>query len=186
VFESSETRISDWMRHINEWTTINGLRLYWQDWGSKRAPAILMLHGLTQQSHTFDHVADCLSARYRCIALDFRGRGESEWADPETYTIPHSVDDVIKLLDELALPAVHVLGTSLGGLCGLSLGAFSSKRVLSSALNDSGPEIDPAGAQRIASRRCRGLGDGALPLAAAAAPSRRRGGASLSLARARR
>jgi pimeloyl-ACP methyl ester carboxylesterase len=138
------------MRHIDEWTTINGLQLHWQDWGSKHAPAILMLHGLTQQSHTFDQVADRLSARYRCIALDFRGRGESEWADPETYTIPHYVDDVIKLLDELALPAVHVLGTSLGGLCGLSLGAFSTKRVLSLVLNDIGPEIDPAGAQRIA------------------------------------
>jgi pimeloyl-ACP methyl ester carboxylesterase len=76
------------MRHIDEWTTINGVRLHWQDRGSKHAPAILMLHALTQQGHTFDHVADRRSARSRCIALDFRGRGEREWADPETYTIP--------------------------------------------------------------------------------------------------
>ncbi len=134
----------------DEWMSINGVRLHWQDWGAPEAPAVLMLHGLTQQSHTFDHVAERLSARYRCIALDLRGRGESEWAAPETYTIPHYVQDALKLLDELALPAVHILGTSLGGLCGLSLGAFHPQRVLSLALNDIGPEIDPAGAKRIA------------------------------------
>jgi pimeloyl-ACP methyl ester carboxylesterase len=134
----------------DEWMSINGVRLHWQDWGAPDAPAVLMLHGLTQQSHTFDHVAERLSARYRCIALDLRGRGESEWAAPETYTIPRYVQDAVKLLDELALPAVHILGTSLGGLCGLSLGAFHPQRVLSLALNDIGPEIDPAGAKRIA------------------------------------
>jgi pimeloyl-ACP methyl ester carboxylesterase len=134
----------------DEWMSVNGVRLHWQDWGAREAPAILMLHGLTQQSHTFDHVAERLSTRYRCIALDLRGRGESEWAAAKTYTIPHYVDDTVKLLDELALPAVHVLGTSLGGLCGLSLGAFHPQRVLSLALNDIGPEIDPAGAKRIA------------------------------------
>jgi pimeloyl-ACP methyl ester carboxylesterase len=136
--------------YCDEWMSVNGVRLHWQDWGAREAPAILMLHGLTQQSHTFDHVAERLSTRYRCIALDLRGRGESEWAAAKTYTIPHYVDDTVKLLDELALPAVHVLGTSLGGLCGLSLGAFHPQRVLSLALNDIGPEIDPAGAKRIA------------------------------------
>jgi len=134
----------------DEWMSINGVRLHWQDWGARDGPAILMLHGLTQQSHTFDHVAERLCDRYRCIALDLRGRGESEWAAPNTYTIPHYVDDAVKLLDELALPAVHILGTSLGGLCGLSLGAFHPQRVVSLALNDIGPEIDPAGARRIA------------------------------------
>ena len=80
----------------DEWMSINGVRLHWQDWGARDAPAILMLHGLTQQSHTFDHVAERLCDRYRCIALDLRGRGESEWAAPNTYTIPHYVDDAVK------------------------------------------------------------------------------------------
>ena len=134
----------------DEWMSVNGVRLHWQDWGAKEAPVILMLHGLTQQSHTFDQVAARFAHRYRCIALDFRGRGESEWADSTTYAMPHYVGDVVKLLDELSLPAVHVLGTSLGGLCALSLGAVDSTRVLSLALNDIGPEIDLAGSTRIA------------------------------------
>src|SRR5437870_12474125 len=105
----------------DEWMSINGVRLHWQDWGAREAPAILMLHGLTQQSHTFDHVAERLSDRYRCIALDLRGRGESEWAAPGTYAIPHYAQDAVKRLDELAFPGVHILGTSLWRRRGPSL-----------------------------------------------------------------
>lgn len=134
----------------DEWMTINGARLHWQDWGPREAPPLLLLHGLTQQSHSFDGVAARFADRYRCVALDFRGRGDSEWATPETYALPQYVDDVVTLLDALEIPAVHVLGTSLGGLCGLSLGAFYPPRLLSLALNDIGPEIDPVGGERIA------------------------------------
>ena len=131
-------------------TTINGVRLHWQDWGPRDSPVLLALHGLTQQSHTFDSVAGRFAGRYRVVAPDFRGRGESDWASPETYALPQYVDDVVKLMDALEIPAAHILGTSLGGLCGLSVGAFHSQRVLSLALNDIGPEIDPAGGARIA------------------------------------
>jgi pimeloyl-ACP methyl ester carboxylesterase len=134
----------------DESMTINGVRLHWQDWGPREAPVLLALHGLTQQSHTFDGVAERFGGRYRVVALDFRGRGESEWAAPETYALPQYVDDVVKLMDALEIPAAHILGTSLGGLCGLSVGAFHPQRVLSLALNDIGPEIDPAGGARIA------------------------------------
>lgn len=61
-----------------------------QDWPALRSEprgvddtpeAVLLLHGLTQQSHAFDAVAGRLTTRHRCEALDFRGRGESEWAE---------------------------------------------------------------------------------------------------------
>jgi pimeloyl-ACP methyl ester carboxylesterase len=136
--------------YTDEWTAINGVRLHWQQEGPKDAPPLLMLHGLTQQSHAFDHVAARFAGRYRCIAPDFRGRGDSDWAPPATYLLPQYVDDVAKLLDALELPSAHILGTSLGGLCGLSLGAVDPQRLLSLALNDIGPEIDPAGRARIA------------------------------------
>jgi pimeloyl-ACP methyl ester carboxylesterase len=134
----------------DEWVEVNGVRLHYQDWGRREGPVILMLHGLTQQSHTFDHVAARLAARFRCLALDVRGRGRSDWAPAETYGIPQYVDDVAKLLAVLRLPEVHVLGTSMGGLIGLTLAGVAPNAVSSLALNDIGPEIDPRGAERIA------------------------------------
>jgi pimeloyl-ACP methyl ester carboxylesterase len=140
--------------YTDEWRRLNGIWLHYQDWPGPpadvaRAETLLLLHGLTQQSHAFDAVAARLRHRFRCLALDFRGRGESHWA-PGTYTIPQYVLDVLGLLDSLAIESAHVLGTSLGGLVGLSLAATAPARLRSLALNDIGPEIDPRGAARVA------------------------------------
>lgn len=159
--------------YTDEWRHLNGVWLHYQDWrgwqsregspdwqpppgeasraaGSEpRTETLLLLHGLTQQSHVFDAVAAWLGRRHRCLALDFRGRGESDWA-PGTYVIPQYVRDVLALLDALSVEAVHVLGTSLGGLVGLSLAATAPGRLRSLALNDIGCEIDPRGAARVA------------------------------------
>ena len=144
--------------YVDEWRRINGIWLHFQDWPALRSESrglsdgpetVLLLHGLTQQSHAFDAVAARLIRRHRCLALDFRGRGESEWADG-TYVIPQYVADVLALLDALGLGAVHVVGTSLGGLVGLSLASVAPERLRSLILNDIGPEIDPRGAARIA------------------------------------
>jgi len=135
--------------YTDEWLHLNGVWLHYQDWPARdpsRAETVLLLHGLTQQSHAFDAVAARFAPRHRCLALDLRGRGESSWA-PGTYTIPRYVADVLALLDAFGLEAVHLLGTSLGGLVGLSLAAAAPGRLRSLALNDIGPEIDPRGAR---------------------------------------
>jgi pimeloyl-ACP methyl ester carboxylesterase len=138
--------------YADEWRRLNGVWLHYQDWPAAapaRAETLVLLHGLTQQSHAFDAVAARLARRYRCLALDLRGRGESGWA-PGTYAIPQYVADVLAFLDALPIRAAHVLGTSLGGLVGLSLAAAAPDRLRSLVLNDIGPEIDPRGAARVA------------------------------------
>jgi pimeloyl-ACP methyl ester carboxylesterase len=138
--------------YADEWIRVDGIWLHYQDWpaaGSPHAETALLLHGLTQQSHTFDAIAAHLVPRLRCVALDLRGRGESGWA-PGTYAVPRYVRDVLAVLDALALGAVHVVGTSLGGLVGLSLAATAPDRLRSLVLNDIGPDIDPKGAARVA------------------------------------
>src|SRR5262245_26535103 len=121
--------------YTDEWLRVDDAWLHyqdWQDWQDRqprqdrptrdrtRADPVHLHHGVTQQSHAFDSVATELARTHRSVALDLRGRGESSWA-PGTYTIPRYVEDVLALLDALRIEAVHVLGTSLGGLVGLSL-----------------------------------------------------------------
>ena len=60
---------------------IDGLRLHYLDWGGD-GPPLVMLHGLTGHAHTWDHTAAALGDRYRVLALDQRGHGDSGWAPP--------------------------------------------------------------------------------------------------------
>ena len=131
---------------------LGGVRHHYLDWGNPEAPPLLLVHGLTSHGHVFDPLAARLRERFHVLALDVRGRGESDWAPPESYAIPTYVKDVLALLDQLEIPAVHYLGTSMGGLLGMTLAAQAPQRLLSVVVNDIGPVINPAGMERIASR----------------------------------
>jgi 3-oxoadipate enol-lactonase len=90
----------------------DGARLHYLDWPGG-SDTLLLLHGGRLSAHTFDLLALALPDAVRCIAIDLRGHGLSEW-DSE-YSIDRWVADVIELADELALKEVHVAGMSLGG-----------------------------------------------------------------------
>ena len=66
------------------------------------------LSGLTRNTRDFDHVAPHLPVRL--IRMDYRGRGESEWADYKTYNIPQEAADALALLDHLGLEQAAILG----------------------------------------------------------------------------
>ncbi len=133
----------------DEFVTINDCKLHYQDWGDPAAPAILMVHGLTQHSHSFDAVARQLHGRYRCISLDIRGRGQSGWSGGDTYKHGEYLADITALMASLGIARWHYMGTSMGGQIGMMLAAGSPQPFQSLMLNDIGPEIDPVGATRI-------------------------------------
>ncbi|SDY36189.1 alpha/beta fold hydrolase [Citreimonas salinaria] len=123
-------------------TTSDGIRLHYTDEGQGRA--LLCLPGLTRDGRDFDFVAPHLGDT-RLIRLDYRGRGRSDWAPPETYTVPVEARDAVELLDHLELPRAAVLGTSRGGLIAMMLAATAKDRLAGVALNDIGPEIAEPG-----------------------------------------
>lgn len=127
-------------------TTSDGLRLYFEDQGA--GLPVLCLSGLTRNARDFDFVAPHLTG-VRLIRLDYRGRGQSAWADPATYTVPREAQDALELLDHLGLSRAAVLGTSRGGLIGMFLAATAKARLLGVAMNDIGPVLEPAGLETI-------------------------------------
>ncbi|MCR8547928.1 alpha/beta hydrolase [Salipiger sp. P9] len=123
-------------------TTSDNFSLYYTDDGE--GLPLLCLAGLTRDGHDFDYLAPHLDA-VRMIRLDYRGRGQSDWGDPATYTIPVEARDALELLDHLGLEKAALLGTSRGGLIAMVLAATAKGRLLGVALNDIGPEIAPGG-----------------------------------------
>ena len=141
------------MKHAEYWfESHDGLRLFSRVYAtdSASAPVVLCLHGLTRNGRDFEDLAPHLAERYRVIVPDVRGRGSSQRdPDPSNYRMPVYLRDLEILLDGLGADHVSIIGTSMGGLMAMTLGATRPARVSRIVLNDVGPELDPVGLERI-------------------------------------
>ena len=134
-------------RHI----IANGMRIHALEWGTAGAPPIVFLHGGSLTAHTWDLVCLSLSDRFRCIAVDLRGHGESEWPADADYTFAAMSDDVAAVIDSLSLDRPVIVGMSLGGLVGLHLAATAGDRLRGLTIVDVGPDLRLDSAREILS-----------------------------------
>jgi len=134
----------------DKFVNANGLRLHYIDYGNERAPWVVCVHGLTQNAHNFDALAAVLAAKYHVISVDVRGRGDSQWGPPTEYLPQNYVTDLAKMLEQLGVTRVSLIGTSMGGIISMMYAGGWPERVERLVLNDIGPEIDPVGLARIA------------------------------------
>lgn len=130
----------------------DGLRLHSLVYAGPAAtvPVVLCLHGLMRNSRDFEELAPHLAQRYRVIVPDVRGRGFSA-RDPQfnNYQLPVYIQDTLALLTGLGAARVSIIGTSMGGLMAMVMAAMQPDLVTGIVLNDVGPELDPAGIERI-------------------------------------
>lgn len=117
----------------------DGVRLNCLDWGGSGEP-IVFLHGGALTAHTWDLVCIGLRDSYRCIALDLRGHGDSEWSDD--YRVETATADVAALLATLGAARCHLVGMSLGGNIAAHYAGEHPERIASLTLVDVGPGID--------------------------------------------
>lgn len=133
------------------WTSADGVRLYYRDYGGGGSrPPILCLPGLTRNCRDFEGLARRLSAGWRVVTPDLRGRGESGHApDAASYVPATYAADVEGLLAALGIGRFVAVGTSLGGLVTMLLAAAEPRRIAGALINDVGPVIEAAGLARI-------------------------------------
>jgi non-heme chloroperoxidase len=92
-------------------TTSDGINLHYLEAGSGKP--ILMIPGWSQTAEQFKYQLSGLSDRYRVIAVDMRGHGESD--KPEFgYKISRLAKDVHDTIHALDLDEVNILGHSMG------------------------------------------------------------------------
>ena len=130
-------------------TTFDNLSLYVRDYGNPldlRVP-LFCLGGLTRNSKDFESLAERYSADgRRVICPDYRGRGQSQydpnWSnyDPRTY-----IRDIQDILAALNVHRVVVVGTSLGGILGMGMGAAMPTALAAVVMNDVGPVVETEG-----------------------------------------
>jgi pimeloyl-ACP methyl ester carboxylesterase len=136
----------------------DGLRLHVASYGRPEAAAlpVVCLPGLTRTVADFDQLARSLATRRqqprRVIALDYRGRGRSEYdRRPANYNLAVELADLIAVLTALGTEPAVFVGTSRGGILAMLLATTRPTAVAGVVLNDIGPVIDPKGLLRIKS-----------------------------------
>lgn len=107
---------------------VNGIRLHYLDWGGE-GPILLFLHGGGLHAHSWDLIAQSFSPDYRCIALDQRGHGRSEWSSSMDYRPADYAADVSQFIQRLSLNKPIVIGTSMGGVNALALATKESSQL---------------------------------------------------------
>jgi pimeloyl-ACP methyl ester carboxylesterase len=124
----------------------DGVSLNYLDWRGNGEP-ILFLHGGALTAHSWDLVCLGLRDDWRCLALDLRGHGDSDWADE--YRTEHSIDDIATLVTHSEAARVHIVGNSLGGMVAAHYAATHRARVASLTLVDVGPNVNFAATRTI-------------------------------------
>ena len=120
----------------------SGIEIQLAVWKGK-GKEILCLHGLTANSRFWDCLASALSPRHKIIAMDLRGRGLSD-KPPTGYSINYHCQDILALIDDLALKRPVLMGHSLGAFISLVFAAQYPDRVDRLILVDGGGKLTQA------------------------------------------
>jgi pimeloyl-ACP methyl ester carboxylesterase len=105
------------------------LRFHYLDWNGRNERILVMLHGIGDNAHIWDHVARGVSDHLRVIAPDQRGHGWSDWPSPPAYTCEDYVADLEAFIDGLGLDRVILLGHSMGALHATRYASLHPERV---------------------------------------------------------
>jgi len=120
---------------------VNGAQLNYIDVG-EGDEVMLFSHGLLMNLHMFDDQIEHFKDRFRIIAYDHRGQGQSE-ITKSGYDMETVFEDAAALIEALGLGAVHFIGLSMGGFVGMRLGARRPDLVKSLVLMETSADPEP-------------------------------------------
>ncbi|WP_340586779.1 alpha/beta hydrolase [Erythrobacter alti] len=113
------------MTELSRVTLPNGIQLDVWDSGPRDAPVLVFLHGFPENHRTWRHQIEHLNTRYRCIAPDQRGYGNSSRPEgAEHYEVPALVGDVFGLAQALGVASFTIIGHDWGGALAWGVAAF--------------------------------------------------------------
>lgn len=121
---------------------VNGAALYYEEHGTG-PETIVFAHGLLWSCRMFDAQVALFKERYRCVAFDFRGQGQSE-VTRSGYDMETLYEDAVALIEQLGCAPCHFLGLSMGGFIGLRLAARHPELLRSLILLETSADPEPS------------------------------------------
>lgn len=119
---------------------VNGVKIFYEEKGTGKE-TVVFSHGLLWSHRMFYAQVDFLSQKYRVIAYDHRGQGQSEVKAP--FDMETVAEDAAALIRELCDGPVHFVGLSMGGFVGMRLAARYPKLIKSLILLETSANSEP-------------------------------------------
>ena len=131
---------------------LQGRRIAYDLVGPEAAPTVCITHSLASDGGSWaEQVPALLAGGFRVLRLDMRGHGGSDPVAGD-YTMAALADDVAAALAALAIPRVHYIGLSIGGMIGQAFALGHGERLISALWCDTLPE-SPKGAEAVWNQR---------------------------------
>lgn len=111
---------------------MHDIRLHYLEWPGRGRPAVLV-HGSGLCASTWKPIAEVLATRFRVLAIDLRGHGDSDKPDGR-YSWPEVVSDLPGVIDALGLEDILLVGHSRGGGVAVLGGSQRPERIWRMAL----------------------------------------------------
>lgn len=123
---------------------INGVNVFYREAGPADAPVLLLLHGFPTSSHMFRNLIPLLADRYRVIAPDYPGYGQSDAPDHTefAYTFAHLADVIEKLTLALDLTKYSMYVMDYGAPIGYRLALKHPERVQSLVIQNGNAYVE--------------------------------------------
>jgi pimeloyl-ACP methyl ester carboxylesterase len=112
-------------------TTIDGVKVFYREAGPADGPVVLLLHGFPTSSHMFRNLIPLLADKYRVIAPDYPGFGQSDAPDHKAfaYTFAHLADIVDDLTVQLGAKRYAMYVMDYGAPVGYRLALKHPERI---------------------------------------------------------
>jgi pimeloyl-ACP methyl ester carboxylesterase len=139
-------------RHLASLSPHGFHRVVYYEWGDPGNDRVVVcVHGLGRNGRDFDVLGEALAPTHRVLAVDMPGRGRSDWlADPHDYVFPTYLTVLTALIARSGADRVDWVGTSMGGLLGITVAAMPQAPIGRLVVNDVGPTIEVPALERIA------------------------------------
>lgn len=111
--------------------TIDGVKVFYREAGPANGPVVLLLHGFPTSSHMFRNLIPYLADKYRVIAPDYPGFGQSDAPDHTrfVYSFGHYADIVDVLVQRLGAKRYALYLMDFGAPVGYRLALKHPERV---------------------------------------------------------
>src|SRR6201993_3635407 len=123
---------------------VEGLDIFYREAGRPDTPAVLLLHGFPSSSHMFRNLIPMLADKYRVVAPDFPGYGES--SAPSVNDFEYSFERLATVIDKftekLNLSSYALYLSDIGASVGFRIAVMHPERVTAMIVQNGGAHVE--------------------------------------------